>query len=760
MASPHPNIPSWPGPGHTKVGQPPSPGRLVLLPRHHQAMALLRADRVHRAKLMVVSSSSLSDNSSLSDRLVRTTPNLTTNLLPLPNPSAGEKVKVRDVERGSNEGVLPPSESPQLPNRHYKLPDPLPQDLYNVPVGGRLQLFHHNWKSMGATDWIVQILREGYRIQFLTKPTLTSRPLIDSFSKNQIKNKVLLSEIQKMLDKRAIEEVVSPGPGYYSRLFVVPKPNGKWRPIIDLKRLNRMTVIPKFKMETVQSVMSSLTKGNFAFSIDLSDAYFHIPIHPRSRKYLRICFAGRVFQFRALPFGLSSAPWIFTKVMSEIKEMVHIQGIRLYLYLDDWLVEVINFNLGCIQSDYMVELCCRMGLLVNQEKSELVPTQRFDYIGATFDLVLDRVYPLTKNVDKFQNIVLSFLHKPNQTARSWQRLIGTLNSQFRFVPLARLHTRPFQWHLLSHWIQGVQSQETIITVSTELQESLKWWLSPRVPTEGVQLSPLHFSSRIFTDASNIGWGGHLGDQLTQGLWSSQEQKLHINVLEMRAVINTLKEFLPPMGSNILVSTDNTTVVAHINKEGGTHSWALMVETFSLFMLAVLHQWTIKAVHIPGKLNVIADHLSRQGVSLPTEWSLKQEVVDKLFLRWGNPHLDLFATRHNTKCEQFVSPVPDNNALAVDALSLNFDGMEAYAYPPTQIISKVLQKFQQAKSCKLILIASMWPKQPWFPLLCQLVVEEPVPLPPLKDLLRQPLTGIFHADPEMLQLHAWRLAKPI
>ena len=76
-------------------------------------------------------------------------------------------------------------------------------------------------------------------------------------------------------------------PGFYSRLFFVPKKSGGHRPIIDLSILNRFLIIPKFKMESVHSIRAALDQGSFVFSLDLSDAYFHIPIHPRSRKFLR-----------------------------------------------------------------------------------------------------------------------------------------------------------------------------------------------------------------------------------------------------------------------------------------------------------------------------------------------------------------------------------------------------------------------------------------------------------------------------------------
>ncbi len=116
-----------------------------------------------------------------------------------------------------------------------------------------------------------------------------------------------------------------------------------------------------------------------------------------------------------------------------------------------------------------------------------------------------------------------------------------------------------------------------------------------------------------------------------------------------------------------------------------------------------------ARYIPGKLNVIADGLSRRGQILPTEWSLHPEVVSLIFDQWGAPLVDLFATRENHKCATYVSPVPDSQAWEIDALSLCWDGLDAYAYPPTPIISHVLQKFREAKQCRVLLVAATWPR---------------------------------------------------
>ena len=116
-----------------------------------------------------------------------------------------------------------------------------------------------------------------------------------------------------MAQKGAIETVHSPSEGFYSRLFLVPKKRG-WRPVINLVPLNDFLYVTKFRMETTASVIHILRRVDFMVSIDLQDAYFQIPVHQSARRYLRFCLRGKVFQFKALYFGLATAPQVFKKV--------------------------------------------------------------------------------------------------------------------------------------------------------------------------------------------------------------------------------------------------------------------------------------------------------------------------------------------------------------------------------------------------------------------------------------------------------------
>jgi hypothetical protein len=110
-----------------------------------------------------------------------------------------------------------------------------------------------------------------------------------------------------MLVKGAIEPVDDPDPRFYSHLFVVAKKSGGLRPVIDLKALNQHLSVPHFKMETHQSIRGQIQLGESTVSLDMKDEYFHIPVHPQFRKYMRFAISDQVYQFRAMCFGLSPA---------------------------------------------------------------------------------------------------------------------------------------------------------------------------------------------------------------------------------------------------------------------------------------------------------------------------------------------------------------------------------------------------------------------------------------------------------------------
>ena len=237
------------------------------------------------------------------------------------------------------------------------------------PPVGHLRSFRRDWLTNKYSQNVLNIITNGYVLPFLSKPNLVRFPLILSEYKAQQKDQALPTCIQSLLSKNAIERVENvKSLGFYSRLFLVPKPHQRWRPVIDLSRLNTFLHLEKLKMETPESIRTSLIRGEWVSSIDLSDAYLHIPIHPNSRKYLRFCYKAKVFQFTSLPFGLATALQVFTMIVKEVKLMALSRGLRIHQYLDDWLIRSQSQEEAQVNTQAVVDLTQSLGWIINQEK--------------------------------------------------------------------------------------------------------------------------------------------------------------------------------------------------------------------------------------------------------------------------------------------------------------------------------------------------------------------------------------------------------
>ena len=409
-----------------------------------------------------------------------------------------------------------------------------------------------------------------------------------------------------------------------------------------ISRLNTFLFVERFKMETPESIRASLIPGEWVSSIDLVYTYLHIPIHPNSRKYLRFCDRLQVFQFTSLPFGLATAPQAFTMIVKEVKLMALSRGIRLHQYLDDWLIRAQSQEEAQVNTQTVVDLTQSLGWIINQEKSELKPTQVFSFMGYEYHLDSALVKPTQERCLKLQDLILQLKSKHVLTARCLISLIGLLASMAKMVPEGRLHMRPFQFHLKEHW-RFPQSLDTLLPWTETISAHLDWWQNPTNVMKGADLHPKDHSIQLFTDASNESWGAHLEQTSAKGLWSNRENRLHINVLELKAVSLALQRFKDQcQNQTVLVATDNSTVVAYINKQGGTHSVEMCALLWKIMTWCHCNQITLKTRHISGWLNVMANLLFRSNQVQSTEWSLHPQVFKQICLKWFTPHVDLFA----------------------------------------------------------------------------------------------------------------------
>ena len=184
----------------------------------------------------------------------------------------------------------PPTSGPPSPNLLEAFP---PMSLCDLPVGGRLGHFSDRWAEITKDSWVLSVVRKGYMLPFDSNPPLSPSPLF----LGQTESPALEEEVHKLLLKGAVERVFLEDPGFYSSIFLVPKKNGKLRLIIDLSKLNAFLNVQSFSIETAIKVRNAILLNDWTFSLDLTDAYVHVPIHVKSRKYLRFTLKGQIFQY-------------------------------------------------------------------------------------------------------------------------------------------------------------------------------------------------------------------------------------------------------------------------------------------------------------------------------------------------------------------------------------------------------------------------------------------------------------------------------
>ena len=360
---------------------------------------------------------------------------------------------------------------------------------------------------------------------------------------------------------------------------------------------------------------------------------------------------------------------------------LHRLGISVIPYLDAWLIHQTDRQELLRHQSQLLNILNMVGLRLNKAKSELEPVRDIQFLGLRLHLDQGRA---SLPVSKAQEIMARACRISSQETLSGievSQLMGALNWASGLIPLGRLHLRPLQRHFhslgLTNRCAPPRRSDPVV-----LATLLRQWQDLSFLTSGIPIRPFQAEFTIFTDASTQGWGAHIWDSQTAGVWTRSEREFHINVLELRVVILALYHWVTILhGHHVLIATDNTTVVAYINKQGGTHSHLLLQLVVDLFLWLQTQDITLRARHIPGCLNVISDQLSLPNQPIMTEWRLHPEVVNLIFRLWGTPVVDMFVTVHNTDLPQFMSPVPEPRALAIDALSQDWQGRLLYMFPP-------------------------------------------------------------------------------
>lgn len=571
----------------------------------------------------------------------------------------------------------------------------------------------------------------GYQIPFTEIPIQSP----DTYPKRIFSNTEsfhMQLEITRMLQIGAISKCTYVEGQYVSDIFLVPKKDGGFRFILNLKKLNKFVYSEHFKMEDIRTASKLLTKDSFMVNIDLKEAYFLLPIHKSHRKYLRFIFNENLYEFSCLPFGLSSAPYIFTKILNPVITELRSKGFLSVRYLDDILCIGRSYNQCVENAKQTIELLTKLGFVINYKKSTLTPNKSCKFLGFVLNSEnMTLGLPQNKRSDILER-VKSISKLKTISIRDFASFLGKLIAACPAIPYSWVYTKSFERAKYLALLDSGDNYDTTMHIPNSFCDDLRWWKN-NILNSNNPIRREKYSMEIFTDASKTGWGAACNNERTGGHWSAEEQVNHINYLELLAVFFGLRSFASDIKDcAILLRVDNTTAISYVNRMGGVQYPHFNDISKKIWQWCEVRRIFIFASYIKSSQNTVADFESRQ-LNTDTEWELSDNVFSEIIRRYGQPDIDLFATRINAKCDKYISWRRDPYAFNIDAFTVDWHPFFFYAFPPFSLILKILNKLINDGATG-ILVVPYWPSQPWYPLFKSLCTTKIMIIPPSKFLL--------------------------
>ena len=483
---------------------------------------------------------------------------------------------------------------------------PLPNDSSKAslspPVGGRLRSFKRDWLTNKCSQNVLNIITNGYILPFHSKPNLIRFPLILSEYKAQQNDQALAACIQSLLSKNAIERVENvKSLGFYSRLFLVPKPHQRWRPVIDLSRLNTFLHVEKFKMETPEPIRTSLIPVG------------RLPTHPHPPKLKEI--PKVLLQGSGVPVHLPpvwtghSPPGLYddrkgsetngplkrtqnSPIPGRLADQVPVSGGSPSKHTGSGRpnsVLGVDNKSGKIRTETYSSVFVR-GLRIPPRFSpckthsrEMAQTSGFDpttQVKTCFDYKMFDVSNWVASLNGENGPGGMPSHEALSVSSQGALEISSVAGQP--PSLDRSHCSPPR--LVA---KSLKRDERCRPSSQRPQyPTLYRRLKRRL---GRSLRPKFYKGSVVRSGKKA---THKCPRIEGGFPGP----------------STFKDQC--QNQTVLVATDNSTVVACINKQGGTHSAEMCALLWKIMTWCHHYHITLKARHIPGCLNVMADLLSR------------------------------------------------------------------------------------------------------------------------------------------------------
>ncbi len=447
---------------------------------------------------------------------------------------------------------------------------------------------------------------------------------------------------------------------HVSKFGVIPKGHtpGKWRLITDLSSPRGLSIndgidpvmcsLSYVTVDQVATVAASLGRGSLLAKIDIESAYRIVPVHPHDRPLLGVRWNNEVFVDAMLPFGLRSAPKIFTAVADALQWVIQRRGVTfIWHYIDDFIMcgpPASSVCAGSLQTT--ISVCAELGMPVAEHKTA-GPATCLVVLGIEIDTMAGQLrLPLDK-LQRLKALLSSWQHKKYCFRKELESLVGLLNHACKVIRPGRSFLRRMI-DLLHRADEGMAPcPQHHIRLNEGFRSDLYWWMSFCTGWNGTSFWPRLAApgQAVASDASGS-WGcaAYWHPFWFQIRWSPRSDHLPIAVKELLPILVAAATWGSQWaGLSIQCYCDNQAVVDVIRSRSSPHKH-MMHLLRCLFFYEAFYHFSLVCSHIPGKMNELADDLSRdrypsfqskvQG-ACPRPSRVSQPLIDLLL----DPKLD-------------------------------------------------------------------------------------------------------------------------
>jgi len=617
------------------------------------------------------------------------------------------------------------------------------------------------WREARAPRGILQTLAAGVKLDFHTTPKpFKLSPLLVADHDVPF----ALADLEKGDRLGAYGPLLPGGEDFLCRSRVDTRPgSGKQRTVLNFRRINEYVKKSTCRYENIKDLPKIMQPGDYLLSLDCAGAFWHVPLHDSTAHFLSFHFALPEFMrdpsgelrrvplqlggywveasstlgryqvvertCRALPFGFTNSPFVWTKVVKVVSRHMRRAGIACLWFLDDCLCALSSRAKALQARDFIEDMFRRSGLTKAPDKGVWEPTRTLpDHLGYEISTGSQRgsLKVPARRCREICTAATNLLCRAANNARRvstdlLRSFVGKAASVTAACAQARFRLRSIH-DVTELWL----AQSTLHRAALR---DLEWWTSFTydAPANGMPIWPAAPTRAIFTDASStLGYGAvlqapHEARKAFGGFWDLDErQQWHITLKELVAVRKGIVNFAEDLRGHVVRLWEDNQAVVHIIRNRTSRSPQLMGEL--RLLMEVLDELDIELLprYIRSELNP-ADEFSR--LTDRDAWRLRPSTHRMLRHKarrvlGTDLTLDAFACHQTKICTRYASRLFDRHALGFDGLALDWRQEVVWINPPWCLLGDIISKLQQEKPAA-VLIVPHWPTQVWWPQLLRL-----------------------------------------